>query len=125
MGRPTLTLFIENYLDKTLYVQVIGTMHPSIAKASSRYVLIGSEYSVAAGDHEAISLVPDRDGWLPFVSVELWCTEAPTTGYVNVWALYLYDWDVRDLAIVCRSLEIRDTEKHTPLTDNNIRWVRW
>jgi hypothetical protein len=110
------TVFISNGLDRPVNVQVVGCRDRSCSDS----VDVGSVIVVPAGSKDARTLTPETSGWLPFITVRVWCTTAPTTGAVSVWLVR----SVEDQSLLVDSLEVRDTNVHSFATDPAKVFVR-
>jgi hypothetical protein len=102
------TVYVENTLDQPVTVQLLGVS----SNNPSTTVPIGSSFTVPPNSADAKTLVPESSGWLPYITVSLACTTAPTTGAVNAYLVRL-DGTVSTIA----SIQIRDTSTHTYKTD--------
>jgi hypothetical protein len=110
------TVFISNGLDQPVNVQIVGCRDCSCSDS----VDVGSVIVVPAGSKDARTLTPETSGWLPFITVRVWCTTAPTSGALDVWLVR----GVEDQVKIVDSLEIRDTAVHTTSTDPAKIFVR-
>lgn len=116
--KEPVTVFISNGLSKAVNVQVIGCRDP----ACSDSVDIGSAITVPAGSKDARTLTPETSGWLPFITVRVWCTVAPTSGALNIWLVR----SATNQQKIVDSLAIRDTNTHDKSTDpSKITVVTW
>ena len=116
--KEPVTVFISNSHDQAVNVQVVGCRD----SACSDSVDIGSAITVPAGSKDARTLTPETSGWLPFITVRVWCTTAPTNGALNVWLVR----SAADQVKIVDSLAIRDTDTHDTYTDpSNITIVSW
>jgi len=112
------TVFIVNNLNQPVTVQLIGCRDSSC----SDYVNIGSAFTVNANSKDARTLTPDTSGWLPYITVQVQCSTAPTTGTLDIYFIRL----ANDQAKIVSSLAIRDANVHSFSTDpNNIFIVSW
>jgi hypothetical protein len=102
------SVYVENTLDQPVTVQILG----AISSSPAATVPIGSSFTVPPNSADAKTLVPESSGWLPYITVSLACTTAPTTGVINVYLVRL-DGSVSTIA----SIQIRDTSTHTYQTD--------
>jgi hypothetical protein len=102
------SVYVENTLDQPVTVQLLG----AISNNPSTTVPIGSSFTVSPNSADSKTLVPESSGWLPYITVSLSCTTAPTTGAVNVYLVRL-DGSVSTIA----RIQIRDTSTHTYKTD--------
>jgi hypothetical protein len=117
-SKKIVTVYVENGLDQPVAVQILGAVSSKPAKA----VAIGTSFTVPAGGADFRTLVPEQTGWLPFITVSLACSAAPTTGSVRV-LLVKMDGTV---TTIVRDLGIRDTTTHDYSTDpSNILVVAW
>ena len=83
---------------------------------------VGSPFDVPAGSADARTLSAETSGWLPYVTVSLRCTTAPTTGSVTVYRIR----DLGDEVKVVDALEVRDTLEHNASTDpSRVFVVEW
>jgi hypothetical protein len=110
------TVFISNGLDQPVNVQVVGCRD----RGCSDSVDVGSVIVVPAGSKDARTLTPDTSGWLPFITVRVWCSTAPTSGVLNVWLVR----SAEDQTMLVDSLAIRDTAVHSIATDPARIFVR-
>jgi hypothetical protein len=110
------TVFIVNDLDRPVNVQIVGCRDRGCRDS----VDVGSVVTVPAGSKDARTLTPETSGWLPFITVRVWCTTAPTSGVVSVWLVR----SVEDQSLLVDSLEVRDTAVHTMATDPGKIFVR-
>jgi hypothetical protein len=110
------TVFISNDLDQTVNVQIVGCRD----RGCSDSVDVGSVIVVPAGSKDARTLTPETSGWLPFITVRVWCTSAPTSGAVSVWLVRSRE----DQTMLVDSLEVRDTAVHTFATDPGKVFIR-
>jgi hypothetical protein len=111
-----ITVFIVNGLDQAVNVQVVGCRD----RGCSDSVDVGSVVTVPAGSKDARTLTPETSGWLPFITVRVWCSTAPTSGAVSVWLVR----SAEDQVLLVDSLAIRDTATHTFATDPTKIFVR-
>ncbi|MCC6050827.1 MAG: hypothetical protein LM580_08975 [Thermofilum sp.] len=102
------TVYVESTLDQPVTVQILG----AVSSSPSTTVPIDSSFTVPPNSADAKTLVPESSGWLPYITVSLSCTTAPTTGAVNVYLVRL-DGTVSTVA----RIQIRDTSTHTYKTD--------
>jgi len=70
---------VVNALDKDITVQVYGNFDESTTNADT----MGSAFTVAAGDSETRTIVPDNDGWAPYIYLKITATATPTSGSVT------------------------------------------
>jgi len=110
------SLFIDNGLDKEVLVQVKANRESSYTKATN----VEYPISVAANSFTAQTLSPDTFGWLPYIMVEVYCYDAPTSGSLTIWLVRNKDDQVK----LVDALEIRDTDTHTPETDPDKIFIR-
>ncbi|MCC6049147.1 MAG: hypothetical protein LM580_00470 [Thermofilum sp.] len=112
------TVYVENGLDQPVTVQILG----AASSSPSVTVPIGSSFTVPAGAADAKTLVPESSGWLPYITVSLSCSTAPSSGAVKVLLVRLDG----TTTIVVNNLAIRDTSTHTYATDPSyISVVAW
>ena len=104
-----ISVFVDNGLDQDVTVQVKTNRENAHAKS----VDTGSSFVVAANSQDARSLSVETSGWLPFIMVEVQCSVIPTDGALDIYRLRSKDDEVK----LVDSLEIRDTNLHTPTTD--------
>jgi len=111
------TVYVESTLDQPVTVQILGAASGSPAAT----VPICSSITVPPNSADAKTLAPEQSGWLPYITVSLSCTTAPTTGAVTVLLIRL-DGTVSTVA----RIQIRDTLTHTYKTDPaSITLVPW
>jgi hypothetical protein len=110
------TVFISNGLNQAVNVQIVGCRDRSCSDS----VEVGSVIVVPAGSKDARTLTPETSGWLPFITVRVWCTTAPTSGAVTVWLVRSAD----DQVEIVKNLEVRDTAVHTFATDPGKIFIR-
>jgi hypothetical protein len=110
------TVFIVNGLDQPVNVQVVGCRDRSCSDS----VDVGSAIVVPTGSKDARTLTPETSGWLPFITVRVWCPTAPTSGALDVWLVRSREDQVK----IVDSLEIRDTAVHTFASDPAKIFVR-
>jgi hypothetical protein len=116
--KEPVTVFISNSLDQAVNVQVVACRD----SACSDSVDVGSAITVPAGSKDARTLTPDTSGWLPFITVRVWCTTVPTSGSLDIWLVR----SATDQVKIVDSLEIRDTDTHDTYTDpTRIFVVSW
>ena len=112
------TVYVVNLLDKPVTVQVKGNRQKDTVKA----VDIGSSFTVAAGGADARTLSPETSGWLPYLTLTLSCTAAPTSGHVTAYRIRQRG----DEEKIVKELAIRDTAVHDAETDpDKILIVEW
>jgi hypothetical protein len=117
-GKKIVTVYVENGLDQPVSVQILGVA----SSTPTNTVPIGTSFAVPAGGADFRTLVPEYAGWLPFITVSLACSTAPTTGSVKV---LLVKMDGTTTTIVS-DLAIRDTAVHSHSTDpSKIFIVAW
>jgi hypothetical protein len=107
--KAPVTVFVSNRHNQAVSVQVVGCRDPGCVDS----VDIDSAITVPAGSKDARTLTPNTSGWLPFITVRVWCTEAPTNGVLDVWLVR----SATDQQKIVDSLEIRDTNTHDTFTD--------
>jgi hypothetical protein len=110
------TVFISNSLDGDVYVQIVGCRDSGCSDS----VDVGSVIVVPAGSKDARTLTPETSGWLPFITVRVWCSTAPTSGAVSIWLVR----SVEDQSLLVDSLAIRDTVVRSFATDPGEVFVR-
>jgi hypothetical protein len=115
--KEPVTVFISNSHDQAVDVQVVGCRDPGCIDS----VDVGSAITVPAGSKDARTLTPDTSGWLPFITVRVWCTVAPTSGVLDIWLVR----SATDQVKIVDSLAIRDTNTHDTSTDPGIAVVQW
>jgi hypothetical protein len=103
------TVYVENSLDQPVTVQILG----ATSNSPSATVPIGSSFTVSAGAADAKTLVPESSGWLPYITVSLACSTAPSSGTVKVLLVRLDG----TTTVVVNNLAVRDTATHTYSTD--------
>jgi len=111
------TLYVINGLDEDVTVQVRGNRVDSTDDAAD----VGDSFTVPAESSDFKSLVPEASGITPYVYVTLTCSTAPSSGSVTV---YQDEGGEAELTMV-DALEIRDTDTHTPDTDDEISILAW
>lgn len=111
------TLYISNGLNQAVAVTIKGNRVNSYTGA----VDIGTAINVSASSFSAKTLAPALNTTLPYLTVNLKCTTAPTTGTITVYLLSPKAGEV----VVVNSLAIRDTNDHNPTTDSAISIVEW
>lgn len=77
------SVFVVNGLDQQVGVQIKGNRTNSVVGA----VDIGASFDVASDDSESRTVVPDNDGWLPYVFVEITAALLPTAGDIDVYII--------------------------------------
>ena len=107
--KPVVSLFIENTLDADIDITIKG----NIDQATSGSVAINGTITVPASSNDAVTLVPQNLGWLPYIYVEVTAKSTPSTGAVTIYLVRSKD----DKQAIVDNLEIRDTNTHTPDTD--------
>jgi len=116
--KPAVTIYVDNGLDQDVTVQIKGNKDKSYTKS----INVGSSFTVSANSQDARTLTPDTCGWLPYLTVEVSCSTAPSSGKLNIYRIRSKD----DIEKVVDGLEIRDTDTHTPDTDpDKIFVVEW
>ena len=112
------TVFVNNNLNQQVNIQLIGCVDSSCNYS----VAIGSVWTVAANSNDARTLTPSTSGWLPYITAQVWCTTAPSSGVLNV----LLVKDKNLVYPIVKDLAITDTATHTYSTNpNNIFIVTW
>ena len=113
-----ITLFIDNGLNQAVTIQVKANREKALAKS----VNVGSPITVSANSTDARTLSPDTSGYLPYLTVSLQCSVAPTSGSVTVYRIRSKDDEVK----VVDALSIRDVSMHDSSTDpDRIFIVEW
>jgi hypothetical protein len=110
------TVFIVNGLNQPVNVRIVGCRDRSCSDS----VDVGSVVTVPAGSKDARTLTPETSGWLPFITVRVWCTTAPMSGAVSVWLVR----SAEDQSLLVDSLAVRDTAVHTFASDPAKVFVR-
>jgi hypothetical protein len=105
------TIFVDNGLDQDVTVQIKANRIQSLTNS----VNVDTPFVAYSGKAEARTLTPDTSGWLPYLTVSLVCSTAPTSGSVSV---YLLRPKFEEVKIV-DSLEIRDTAIHDASSDSD------
>jgi hypothetical protein len=112
-----IALFIDNGLNQTVTVQVKANREKALTKS----VNVGSSFEVSASSTDARTLSPDTSGFLPYLTVSLSCSIAPTSGSISIYRIR----SKGDEEKVVDALEIRDTGTHDNSTDSKIMVVEW
>lgn len=113
-----ITIFVDNSLDQDVSVQIKGNREQALAKS----VNILSAFTVAKGTTYAKTLTPDNSTYLPYITVSVSCTTAPTTGSLFIYRIRPDKTEVK----IVDNLAIRDTKVHDNSTDSaNIFIVEW
>jgi hypothetical protein len=116
--RKTVTVYVENSLDQAVTVQILG----AASSSPSKTVPISTSFTVSAGSADYRTLMPEQTGWMPYLTVSLSCSAAPTAGSVRV-VLIRVDGSSN---VVVSDLKIRDTAAHSYSTDPSyISVVPW
>jgi hypothetical protein len=116
--KGAVTIFVSNGLNQAVNVQVVGCRDSSCTDS----VNIGSSFTVSANSKDARTLTPDTSGWMPYITVSVWCTAAPSSGALDIWFIK----SAGDQTKIVNSLAIRDTNVHIFSSDpNNIFIVEW
>jgi hypothetical protein len=112
------SVFVINNLNQSVNIQLVGCLD-SLCNYS---VPIGSVWTVSANSNDARTLTPGTSGWLPYITAQVWCSTAPSSGVLNV--LLVKD---RGLTYpIVSNLAITDTATHSVSTNpNNIFIVTW
>jgi photosystem II stability/assembly factor-like uncharacterized protein len=76
-------VFVVNGLDQQVGVQVKGNRINDVAGA----VDIGASFNVATLDSESRTVVPDNDGWLPYIFFEVTAAVLPAAGDIDVYII--------------------------------------
>jgi hypothetical protein len=112
------TIFVDNGLNQDVTVQVKANREKALAKS----VNVGSAFTVSANSTDSRTLTPDTCGYLPYLTVSLVCSVAPTTGSITVYRIRSKDDEVK----VVDALEIRDTNtKDNSTNPDKIVVVEW
>ncbi|MGB9672067.1 MAG: hypothetical protein ACPLZY_02855 [Candidatus Norongarragalinales archaeon] len=113
-----ITIYVNNDLNQDVAVQVKGNRDKSLVRS----VNVGSAFTVSAGSADARTLTPDTSGFLPYLTVTLQCSTAPTSGSVTVYRIHTDGEEAK----VVDALEIRDTVVHDGSMDPmKILVVEW
>ena len=113
------TVFIQNGLNQAASVQVLG----NISGTNTGAVNVGTAISaVASGNAYQTFDALQTSGWLPYISVAVTCSTAPTSGAITVTLLYPYGYSQ---TIIVNNDSIRDTSTHTAANDAAISWTQW
>ena len=90
-------------------------------KDTTGAVAIG-EFRVEAMDWEARTIIPLVTGWVPYVYLDVWALDVPTSGYVTAWWIRERELETK----LINGLQLRDTATHTPDSDpDKILIVEW
>lgn len=111
------TVYVKNDLDQDVVVQIKGMR----SKSYTDPVNIGSSFTVSAGDVDARTITPETSGWMPYITVTLKCSAAPSNGTVTAYFLRYVDYE----ETLVDSLAITDTNEHDPTTDTEIKILEW
>ena len=103
------SIFVDNGLNQSVTVQLKANREGAYAKS----VNVGSAFTVNASGQDSRTLTPDSSGWLPYITVEVSCSTAPTSGALDVYLVRSKD----DQPKLVDSLAIRDTSPHNASTD--------
>jgi hypothetical protein len=103
------SVFVDNGLNQAVRVQLKANRGGAYAKS----VNVGSAFTVNAGGQDSRTLTPDSCGWLPYITVEVSCTTAPTSGALDIYLVRSKD----DQPKLVDSLAIRDTQTHNASTN--------
>jgi hypothetical protein len=103
------SVFVDNGLNQAVTVQLKANREGAYAKS----VNVGSAFTVNAGSQDSRTLTPDSCGWLPYITVEVSCSTAPTSGTLDIYLVRTKD----DQPKLVDSLAIRDTSTHNASTD--------
>jgi hypothetical protein len=113
-----ITIFVDNGLDQDVTIQIKGNRVKDFAKN----VNIGSAFLVSKNSTDARTLTPDTSGGVPYITVSLVCSVAPTSGSITIYRIRSKEDEVK----IVDTLEIRDTSTHDNSTDpNRIFIVEW
>jgi hypothetical protein len=113
-----ITIFVDNSLDQDVSITIKGNREPALAKS----VNILSAFTVAENSTYAKTLTPENSTYLPYITVSVSCSTAPTSGYLNI---YRIRPDLTEDKIV-DNLAIRDTNVHDNSTDPAfIKIIQW
>jgi len=111
------TVFVVNSLDQDITVQIKGMR----TEEYSSVVDVGPSFTVASESVDARTLTPETSGWLPYITVELQCSSAPSSGSVTVYLIKSQGYE----EVLVDALEIRDSNVHNPSTDSEISILEW
>ncbi len=112
------SVFVVNNLNQSVNIQLIGCLD-SLCNYS---VPIGSVWTVSANSNDARTLAPGTSGWLPYITAQVWCSTAPSSGALNV----LLVKDNGLIYPIVSNLAITDTATHSISTNpSNIFIVMW
>lgn len=113
-----IALFFDNDLNQDVTVQVKANREKALGKS----VNVGSSFSVTKKSTDARTLSPDTSGFLPYITVSLVCSTAPTSGSITIYRIRSKDDEVK----VVDALEIRDTAtKDNSTNPAEIKIVEW
>jgi hypothetical protein len=104
-----ISIFVDNGLNQSVTVQLKANREGAYAKS----VNVGSAFTVNASGQDSRTLTPDSCGWLPYITVEVSCATAPTSGTLDIYLVRTKD----DQPKLVDSLAIRDTSVHNASTD--------
>jgi hypothetical protein len=110
LASKTVSVFIDNGLDQAVTVQLKANRENAYAKS----VNVGSAFTVNVSGQDSRTLTPDSCGWLPYITVEVSCATAPTSGALDIYLVRTKD----DQPKLVDSLAIRDTQAHNASTDS-------
>jgi len=99
------SILIDNSLNQDVSIQIKANREESTTGA----INIGTTITVTAGKKGLKTLVPQTDGWLPWIFCTAQCSTAPTSGSLSVWRIRSKE-NQKEIFDV---LEIRDTKVHT------------
>ncbi|MEM4531622.1 MAG: hypothetical protein QXY39_07130 [Thermofilaceae archaeon] len=113
-----ISIYVDNGLNQAVTVQVRANREKTYAKS----IDVGSPFTIPASSTDFKTLSPDTSGWLPYITVTLACSTAPTSGSVTVYRVR----SVGDEDKIVDALEIRDTSTHDASTNpDKIFVVEW
>jgi len=105
-----ISIFVDNGLNQAVTVQLKANRESAYAKS----VNVGSAFTVSGGSQDSRTLTPDSCGWLPYITVAVSCSTAPTSGALDIYLVRTKD----DQPKLVDSLAIRDTYVHNASTDS-------
>ena len=103
------TIYVVNSLNQDVSVQIKGNRIESTENSSN----VGSSFTVSAERADYRTLIAEQSGVLPWLYVEVSCSTAPSSGSVDVYLIRGRDGEEK----LVDSLEIRDTDVHSPDTE--------
>jgi len=104
-------IIFENYTDAEIRVVIKGSMFETIEKSSPlrRPIILYPE------TYKVITLIKEEfDEWIRYIFVEVSCLTPPSKGKLDI---YVFKEETEEKIPLVKSLEVRDTETHTPKTD--------